>query len=128
MPYKDPEKRKEYQKKYQREYYIKRKNLAIQILGGVCVKCGSVEELEFDHIDPKSKYKNITSLLKSSFALESELKKCQLLCGDCHWAKTGKAKHGSGRMYHKGCRCESCRKFNSDYYKKWRESKKGPVV
>jgi 5-methylcytosine-specific restriction endonuclease McrA len=42
-------------KEYIREYRKKRKNDAIEQLGGQCVICGSKESLEFDHIKPETK-------------------------------------------------------------------------
>lgn len=50
-----------------------------------CVKCGSTENLEWDHIDPATKVFNIAdSYLRSTEAIEAELKKCQRLCQSCH--------------------------------------------
>jgi len=37
------------------ERYHERIGEALDILGGKCIKCGSLENLEFDHIDPSSK-------------------------------------------------------------------------
>ena len=61
------------------------------ILGGKCVVCGTTEHLEFDHIDPKTKSFDITRYVnggKSKHIFMEELKKCQLLCVECHKKKT----------------------------------------
>lgn len=85
-------KRRQYQKEYQRRWIEDRKQKGLEILGGKCVKCGSTERLEFDHVDPKIKNEKIRhggSLfsLKWEDVLE-ELKRCQLLCRPCHIEKT----------------------------------------
>jgi 5-methylcytosine-specific restriction endonuclease McrA len=53
----------------------------------VCVECGSVEQLELDHIDPETKVThNIWGWAPSRWP--AELAKCQVLCHDCHLAKS----------------------------------------
>lgn len=79
----------EYMRNYMRERWKKRRSDAIELLGGVCVKCGSIDNLEFDHIDSTKKSFSITknhSMNKKQW--DEELKKCQLLCSDCHSEKT----------------------------------------
>ena len=51
-------------------------------LGGECVncKCRDLFKLEFDHIDPSLKTKQITKISKSN--IEKELENIQLLCGN----------------------------------------------
>tara|TARA_B100001113_G_C20646390_1_gene421485 strand:- start:36 stop:539 length:504 start_codon:yes stop_codon:yes gene_type:complete len=56
-------------------------------LGNKCVKCGSTENLEFDHIDPKTKCFNVNPQDSWEKTLP-ELYKCQLLCKPCHTEKT----------------------------------------
>ena len=69
--------------------YYARKKYFIESLGGKCIICGSVDKLEFDHIDPSNKEHTITSLLSySEDKIKEELTKCQLLCHNCHKAKT----------------------------------------
>ncbi len=56
---------------------------------GPCVQCGSWQELELDHIDPKTKVSSrIWSWTQSK--RDAELKKCQVLCRSCHLEKTKK--------------------------------------
>ena len=59
-------------------------------LGGKCVKCGTTEGLQFDHIHPKDKSFAITRqlLMSDRKKFQEELDKCQLLCCDCHLEKT----------------------------------------
>ena len=76
---------KELAKKYRKE----KKAICLEYLGGKCVKCGSTERLEFDHIKREEKKYDITPKLTSNFdILKEELDKCQLLCYDCHKIKT----------------------------------------
>ena len=124
MPYRDPQKEKEYREEYRnrpenkeikkeynrkyREKYRdklnadgrntskikrdKRRKILIERLGGKCVKCGSTENHQFDHIDPKTKkdrtYCVSTMLTRSMERLIVEADKCQLLCSKCHLEKT----------------------------------------
>jgi len=60
----------------------------IELLGGKCVRCGSVEPLEFDHIDPSTKAFAVGSDMSRAWAvLVGEALKCQLLCRSCHLEK-----------------------------------------
>lgn len=116
------------------EYLIDRyrtqRNDFIATLGDQCVKCGSTEALEMDHIDPKTKSFTISALwaLKDLPMVYDELKKCQLLCEPCHREKSareaserleGTWRHGTQYGWQKKkCRCDECgplwRKFNDD--------------
>lgn len=66
----------------------------IQRLGGVCVRCGSANQLEFDHRDWRTKMDDIGNLVGRSApgVIDAELAKCQLLCKPCHKAKTKRDK------------------------------------
>ena len=70
-----------------RKYWIDRYKL---IKG--CSNCGYKEAscaLDFDHINPKTKDFQPTSNLGCSLKrIFSELKKCQILCSNCHRIKT----------------------------------------
>lgn len=76
---------------YMKLRWIDRRNTAINLLGGKCVECGSLDDLEFDHIDPTTKTATIARA--SSWSEErfwKEISKCQLLCKHHHKEKTKK--------------------------------------
>lgn len=56
-----------------------------------CIKCGSKERLELDHINPTEKEWNPKRSMcskKLSKNFWNEINKCQLLCYNCHKEKT----------------------------------------
>jgi 5-methylcytosine-specific restriction endonuclease McrA len=115
-----------YMAEYMKKRYDRRRLEAIELLGGKCVLCGSVENLEFDHLNPEEKSFSIGDRLAevAKDKLELELKKCQLLCSSCHDDKHKQKQHGNLSMF-RYCKCELCRKANSDYSRKWkRENRK----
>ncbi len=92
--YKDPIRRREYMKSYMRCYlkrrYTERFQAAVRQLGGRCVQCGSMVDLQFDHIQPCTKSFEISDKIAQYawWRIEVELKKCQLLCFQCHVEKS----------------------------------------
>ena len=68
------------------------KKMAITHLGGKCVKCGykrNLVALEFHHKDPNKKenYDDMISTFIHNYSkkkLMNELKKCILVCSNCH--------------------------------------------
>lgn len=55
---------------------------------GPCWHCGSTDRLEFDHVDPSTKRRDVCRMLTYSIkAIEEEIAKCQVLCKPCHVAK-----------------------------------------
>jgi 5-methylcytosine-specific restriction endonuclease McrA len=62
------------------------KRIAIEEMGGECVLCGYHRcdaALHFHHLNPHEKDYNISE--KSNwYDIEKELKKCVLLCSNCH--------------------------------------------
>ena len=64
------------------------KDRAIAFLGGACHDCGLVskhrEVYDFHHVDPSKKDINPTQLRFSFERMKAELKKCVLLCANCH--------------------------------------------
>jgi hypothetical protein len=101
------------------DYYYRRKDEALAYLGGRCVNCGEVENLEFDHIDPHLKEFTITKLFSvSNTRFWNEIEKCQLLCAECHELKTSDDRgvaHGGGVSGKKNCPCDLCRARKSEY-------------
>ena len=93
----------EYQKQYDQLYKVEKndrdkarrllkKKRAIALLGGKCKRCGLKSEYttiyDFHHTDPFSKGKDIKGgsdfMRKAWERIEAELKKCILLCANCH--------------------------------------------
>lgn len=111
-----------YMRSYQKRRYAERSAYAIVQLGGSCVMCGSVEFLEFDHIDRSTKLFDVKQLLyKRSLDNEdlvNELAKCQLLCKPCHQQKTAAEStvgHGGGVAGVGNCPCELCKSKKRSY-------------
>lgn len=123
--YKDKDKQREYQRQWianRRAEYFKDKS---------CVRCGSANKLELDHIDRKTKVTN--SIWSWSEARRNEeIAKCQVLCSTCHKSKTrleipewkGVAKHGTHSKYTLGCRCVECRIAHNASTTAWKQKQK----
>ena len=80
---------KDYHREYSKKYYRRKMDEYIKLLGGKCVKCQETSNLEFDHIDPKTKEFSIGKMKGiSQTRMKAELIKCQLLCRSCHLEKT----------------------------------------
>ena len=86
MPYKNKEDL--YAK--QKEHRIKMRKLVLEYLvNNPCVICGETDPivLDFDHIDPSTKYKTIAQLLGGHAGwnkIQIEINKCRVLCANCH--------------------------------------------
>ena len=69
---------------------VTRKYFIIQELGGCCIKCGynkNLAALTFHHMPGNKKlFKlNVRNMSRKSYAeITKEVKKCQLLCANCH--------------------------------------------
>jgi predicted HNH restriction endonuclease len=68
---------------------LENKKKAIEILGSKCSICGLKTEIydvyDFHHKNPKEKEKSIRELLGGKWIIiEKELKKCSLVCSNCH--------------------------------------------
>lgn len=119
---------KEYHRKYNIERYHRRRAEFIATLGGKCAKCGSVENLEIDHIDRSTKLMDVGKML--SFSLQTsldELKKCQALCSKCHLEKTiseSSVPHGGGLTGKRNCYCELCAPLKRAYMRQFKRKKK----
>ena len=118
----------EYYRKWQEERRIKFLAIAKERLGGCCVRCGTTENLQFDHIIPGSRIRAISSATNWSLArFLAEVDKCQLLCDAHHrekskecgeqgggWNRIDNPEHGTEICYTRGCRCEPCRQARHD--------------
>ena len=103
MPYKDPEKRKEYSKKYNKSWYQNnrqkrleqirkrkksiRKQLNEYKIENKCFKCREDHPaaLDFHHIEDKNFL--VSKMIGDGYSINSimnEVKKCMLLCANCH--------------------------------------------
>ncbi len=138
MPFKGT--REEYNT-YMREDHLKRyhrmRTEAIEQLGGKCAKCGSLEKLQLDHVNPKDKKFEVSVFLSVPLKeFKEELKKCQVLCYKCHVLKSTLEQghlpvgtHGTLATYtHGKCRCQECRdianKYSREYRREWRKKKR----
>lgn len=121
MPFKNAKDRHRWQRQWLQDR--RRKWLSAN---GPCVRCGSTEDLQVDHIDPRTKVSHRIWSWREESRL-AELAKCQVLCRSCHIKKSmecGERRvttHGTGQMYqHYKCRCALCRAWKSASDKKYR--------
>ena len=128
MSYKDKKK----QNAFQNTWLQKRRLEWIDSQGGKCVKCGSVERLEVDHIERAGKTTHrIWSF--SEKRRKEELKKCQVLCYYCHKQKTisefkKPLVHGTNNGYNKHkCKCFECMEWMRQNSRRKRELKKKTI-
>ena len=114
---------------YMRGYRASRRRALIAMMGGSCVVCGSEDNLEFDHIKPSDKSFSISRYYGSLENIEAELKKCQLLCKQCH-LETTRSEVRSGSHCRQGHKfsvrngrnfCKECDKIRKI---KWREKRR----
>jgi hypothetical protein len=95
-------------------------------MGGRCANCGSTEELQFDHVDPRLKKFSVSfthQLTLENPDTVAELMKCQLLCTPCHQDKTAQENsvgHGGGLTGMKNCRCELCGPLKNAYMREYK--------
>jgi hypothetical protein len=80
MPYKNRERLYEAQKRHRLKVRAK---LFDFLSGKSCVDCGERDPIvfEFDHRDPKNKFKMITKMLSGHYS-------CEIRCANCHRRKT----------------------------------------
>lgn len=78
-----------------------RQKLLYQLLSGkVCEHCGydDIRALEFDHIDPTLKSFGISRAINDCYAWDKiliEIKKCRVLCANCHKIRTAQQQNWS---------------------------------
>lgn len=119
---------------YMAERRAKRRNALIALFGGMCQKCPSTENLEFNHLD-RTKKKFVLSgchLDKAWSVILAEADKCELVCRECHNAYTrgqyatgelyppnknlSPFLHGTARTYSEtNCRCIPCKAAKREY-------------
>ncbi|HBE26330.1 MAG TPA: hypothetical protein DDW33_11660 [Ktedonobacter sp.] len=116
MPYKDKEKAKEYQKEYQKGWYqrhkdevIERKKQRQQDIHNwfrrykstlYCMDCGISHPavLQFHHRSRADKSFTISSIVSRATSVKqitNEIKKCDVLCVNCHAKRHWRETHGS---------------------------------
>ena len=120
MGYKDPDKQRE----YQRKRLVKARRDWV-LANGPCAECGSWSDLEVDHEDRSSKVDHKVWSWREKRRLK-ELKKCQVLCKECHKKKTAKENerpitHGTRGGYSRGCHCDECKFHQSERMKAYHE-------
>jgi 5-methylcytosine-specific restriction endonuclease McrA len=126
-----------YMAKYMKRRIAERRARAVEQLGGKCILCGSTENLEFDHIDRRTKACSIGKLWTySEEKLQAELRKCQILCRECHLRKTTaeklesgqKVHHGGGLTGKKNCYCSLCKPLKVVYNMNYRKRASRTIV
>lgn len=108
-----------YMNNYMKERWRRRRQNAIVQLGGECADCGSIENLQFHHVNGKE----FTIASGSSFSavrFKEELKKCVLVCVDCHKRKHS-MKHGT---VNRKCKCDLCRNAYNAYMREWKKNRR----
>ena len=99
MPYKNREKLYEAQRKHR----IKVRGHLLEYLSSKkCIDCGESDPivLDFDHIEPKNKFKPVSRMLSGHWSWESltkEIAKCEIRCANCHRRKTYIEQGGFGK-------------------------------
>lgn len=119
---------KVYNKKYYREHWKRKREDYLKDKS--CVVCGSTERLEIDHINPEEKDHRASRKIffNSKERQEKELVKCQVLCYNCHKAKTKEdirklnskksIRHGLNSYVKKKCNCNICQTAYDNYKEK----------
>lgn len=122
----------EYHRKYNKRRYRAIREEIIKRLGGKCVRCGTITNLEIDHIDPSTKnFDSNKWLTVSNGVRDGELCKCQLLCKECHIKKSvletnrkiATGTHGTLSSY-RYCKCEKCKEAKAIYMKEYMKTYK----
>jgi len=99
MPYKD---RKNLYAAQKRHRIKVREKLFVFLSKKSCFDCGEKDPivLDFDHNNPKNKFKTIGKMLSGHYSWESverEINKCDIRCANCHRRKTYKEQKSWGR-------------------------------
>jgi len=129
---------------YMQDRRARRREKLLDMRGNRCEKCGSSEDLEFNHIDRSTKSFGLSGkALDTAWSkILEELNKCELLCRPCHveytrgqyeseeilsWNKGRRQDtredvelvHGTAKMYtNENCRCTDCKYAKKLYRQK----------
>ena len=98
---------------------LAKKIKGIKLLGGKCEICGNenIFHLSFHHIDDNKEFQISSSMNYRWSTIEKEIKKCRLLCENCHTEKHyyednkgDKSRRNDKLIYleYKGDKCEIC--------------------
>jgi hypothetical protein len=121
-----------YMKAYMAKKYRQRRDMAILVLGGKCVDCGSIEKLELDHILPSAKILSVSSRTWSKLAYWTEvMEKCALRCQRCHRIKSANeafVPHGGGASGRRNCPCLPCKERKREYMREYMKKRRGPIA
>lgn len=108
-----------YMSEYMLKRYYARRAEAFEVLGGICMQCGTSESLEIDHIDPSTKSFDLGTFWNCArVKFLMELKKCQLLCAKHHKIKSDlelSVGHGQGLTGRRNCYCDLCKPLKQEY-------------
>jgi hypothetical protein len=114
----------EYMKAYMSKRYHRLRAEYVDMLGGKCVDCGTVSQLEFDHVDRTTKSFDVGKCITHKRSkVVAELEKCVLRCKSCHAKKSGTEQsvdHGEGISGKKNCYCDRCAVLKREYQKRYR--------
>lgn len=121
---------------YDSDRYLTRKAELLALVDEVCETCGSVDRLEFDHVDPSTKTFSIMSRWNAPLSeLLPELAKCRSLCHDCHSKSstygTRRVDHGGGKTGRRNCSCDPCKARKREYMRELRRQRaleKGALI
>lgn len=101
---------------------------------GPCAVCSTWDNLQVDHIDPRTKVVPVSVIWgwSSEERRNTELDKCQVLCESCHREKTNsqmanRVEHGTLHMYNSPryrCRCSLCRAAYAVYQRNYRKGRR----
>lgn len=128
----EKEKYNEYMKKYMIARYHKKMDQIRCSLGGKCYRCGSMDNLEIDHINPSNKSYTVARMWSiKETKLQEEIKKCQLLCQSCHNLKTLKQNNmNPAKGFHgtistvRYCKCRLCKDAKNAYMREWKKRRR----
>jgi 5-methylcytosine-specific restriction endonuclease McrA len=110
MAYTDDEKRRQFHRDYyaKNPHYAKNnqekkrqrnRDIIAEHCGCSCCKCGSTENLEYDHINPSLKKTKQSFLSVGKGELLSQIDNIQVLCRSCHKTKSTLQKKAAWQLF-----------------------------